>query len=126
MSEQSSLRGEDNERDPKLPDSPAPGIEEEADPCEDCAGGPWHCEDCSRNPVHRTAANATITLLTFAAFVGFAYLIWIGIQAFGKGLASLDWDAFREALEYLKRWIRYPTSTEEPRDDQNDRREDGH
>ena len=126
MSERSSLKDKENERDPERPDSPAPETEGETDPCEDCAGEPWHCEDCSRNPVHRTAANSTITLLTFAALIGFAYLIWIGIQAFGKGLASLDWDAFREALEDLKRWIRYPTSLEESRDDQNDRGENGH
>ena len=122
MSERSSLKDKENER----PDSPAPDTEEETDPCEDCAGGPWNFEDCSRSPVHRTAANSTITILTFAAFIGFAYLVWIGIQALGKGLASLDWDAFREALEDLKRWIRYPTSLEESRDDQNDRGEDGH
>ena len=125
MSERSSLKDRENERDPERPDSPAPETEGETDPCEDCAWGPWHCEDCSSTPVHRAAANSTITLITFAALIGFAYLIWIGIQAFGKGLASLDWDAFREALEYLKRWIRYPTSTEESRDDQNDRGENG-
>ena len=126
MSERSSLKDRENERDSERPDSPAPETEGETDPCKDCVWGPWNCEDCSSTPVHRAAANSTITLITFAALIGFAYLIWIGIQAFGKGLASLDWDAFREALEYLKRWIRYPTSLEESRDDQNDRGENGH
>ena len=123
MSERSSLR---NERDSERPDSPAPETEGETDPCKDCVWGPWNCEDCSSTPVHRAAANSTITLITFAALIGFAYLIWIGIQAFGKGLASLDWDAFREALEDLKRWIRYPTSIEESRDDQNNSGKNGH
>ena len=126
MSERSSLKDRENERDSERPDSPAPETEGETDPCKDCVWGPWNCEDCSSTPVHRAAANSTITLITFAALIGFAYLIWIGIQAFGKGLASLDWDAFREALEYLKRWIRYTTSLEESRDDQNDRGENGH
>ena len=127
MSERSSLKDRENERDSERPDSPAPETEGETDPCEDCVWGPWNCEDCSSTPVHRAAANSTITLITFAALIGFAYLIWIGIQAFGKGLASLDWDAFREALEYLKRWIRYPTSLEEEsRDDQNNSGENGH
>ena len=126
MSERSSLKDRENERDSERPDSPAPETEGETDPCKDCVWGPWNCEDCSSTPVHRAAANSTIILITFAALIGFAYLIWIGIQAFGKGLASLDWDAFREALEYLKRWIRYTTSLEESRDDQNDRGENGH
>ena len=127
MSERSSLKDRENERDSERPDSPAPETEGETDPCEDCVWGPWNCEDCSSTPIHRAAANSTITLITFAALIGFAYLIWIGIQAFGKGLASLDWDAFREALEDLKRWIRYPTSLEEEsRDDQNNSGENGH
>ena len=124
MSERSSLR---NERDSERPDSPAPETEGETDPCEDCAGEPWNCEDYSSTPIHRVVANSTITLVTFAALIGFAYLVYLGIQAFGEGLASLDWDAFREALEDLKRWIRYPTSLEEEsRDDQNNSGENGH
>ena len=126
MSERSSLKDRENERDSERPDSPAPETEGETDPCEDCAGEPWHCEDCSSTPIHRVAANSTITIITFAALLGFAYLVYLGIQAFGEGLASLDWDAFREALEYLKRWIRYPTSLEESRDDQNNSGENGH
>ena len=112
MSERSSLREREDERDPEL-------TEETTDPCAPCAGEPWNCEDLSTNPVHRTAANSALLVFTFAAFIGFCYCVWIGIQAYAYGLASLDWDAFGEAVEDLKRWIGYTSSPEESGDDQD-------
>ena len=53
-------------------------------------------------PVYRTIANSTIIIATFAACIGFAYFVWVGIQTVSDGLASLNWEAFRDAIEDLK------------------------
>ena len=119
MSERSSLREREDERDPEL-------TEEATDPCAPCAGEPWNCEDLSTNPVYKTAANSALLIFTFVAFIGFCYCVWLGVQAYAYGLGSLDWDAFREAVEYLKKWIRYPTSSEELEDDQDKLGENSH
>ena len=86
----------------------------------------WGCDEISTTPVYKAAINSTIIIVTFAAFIGFAYFVWVGIQAFGKGLASLDWDAFRDALEDLKRRVRLSDNKKGLRDDQNAYRLDGH
>ena len=72
----------------------------------------WECSEIRETPIIKTIANSTLLITTLAACIGFAYLLWVALQRVSEGLASLNWDAFRDAIENLKRWLHYPTATQ--------------
>lgn len=71
----------------------------------------WECREIGTTSITKTIANSTLLIATLAACIGFAYLLWVGLQRVSEGLANLNWDAFRDAIEDLRRWLRYPTTT---------------
>ena len=79
----------------------------------------WECYELKETSVTKTITNSTLLIATFGAFIGFAYLLWVGLQKVGEGLASLDWDAFRDAIENLKAWLHYPATAKQGSNDQN-------